>query len=138
MEPIPGARADEFTRGDTCMRYMFLIYLDEARFAEMSQEERDDFGNAMLDYDEELRRGGHYLGSEPLKAPSEAITVRKWAGNLTTTDGPFMETKEHLSGFCMVSARDLNEAVQLAARMPLAAVGSIEVRPIDVLERVGS
>ncbi len=117
------------------MRYMFLIYLDEAKFAPLTQRERDGFGNAMLDYDEELRRGGYYVTSEPLKAPSEATTVRKWSGALTTTDGPFMETKEHLSGFCIVECRDLNEAIQLAGRMPLATMGSIEIRPIDILER---
>lgn len=117
------------------MQYMFLIYLDEAKFAVMSQQERDAFGNGMLDYDEELKADGHYVTAEPLKAPSEAITVRRWNGALSTTDGPFMETKEHLSGFVLVRARDLNEAVQLAGRMPLAAVGSIEVRPVDVLER---
>lgn len=117
------------------MQYMFLIYLDEAKFAVMSQSERDAFGNGMLDYDEELKASGHYIIAEPLKAPSEATTVRRWEGTLTTTDGPFMETKEHLSGFVLVEARDINEAIQLAARMPLATVGSIEVRPLDVLER---
>ena len=118
------------------MRYMFLIYLDEAKFHPLTQKEQDGFGNAMLDYDDELRASGHYVLSEPLKAPSEAITVRRWNGELTTTDGPFMETKEHLSGFHIVEARDLNEALQLASRMPLATMGSIEVRPLDILERV--
>ena len=117
------------------MRYMFLIYLDDAKFEGMSQKELDGFGNAMLDYDEELTRSGHYIISEPLKAPSEAITVRKWDGTLSATDGPFMETKEHLSGFFLVEARDLNEAVQLASRMPLATMGSVEIRPLDVLTR---
>ncbi len=117
------------------MRYMFLIYLDDAKFEGMSQKELDGFGNAMLDYDEELTRSGHYIVSEPLKSPSEAITVRKWDGTLSATDGPFMETKEHLSGFFLVEARDLNEAVQLASRMPLATMGSVEIRPLDVLTR---
>jgi Uncharacterized protein conserved in bacteria len=118
------------------MKYMFLIYLDEAKFAPMSQDERDGFTNAMLDYDEELRASGNYLISEALKLPSEAITVRTWDGSISATDGPFAETKEHLSGFCIVEARDLNEAVALAARMPLSRVGSIEVRPVDHLERI--
>ncbi len=118
------------------MQYMFLIYLDESKFAVMTQAERDGFGNGMLDYDDELRASGHYIMGEPLKQPSEAVTVRTWDGALSTTDGPFMETKEHLSGFILVTARDLNEAIQLAARMPLATVGSIEVRPLDILERV--
>lgn len=117
------------------MRYMLLIYLDETKFAAMSQRERDSFGNAMLDYDDELRASGHFVMAEPLVAPAEAVTVRKWDAALTTTDGPFMETKEHLSGFSLVEARDLNEAIALAARMPLAAKGSIEVRPLDRLER---
>lgn len=117
------------------MQYMFLIYLDESKFAVMSQSERDSFGDGMLDYDEELKASGHYITAEPLKGPAEATTVRRWNGALTTTDGPFMETKEHLSGFFLVDARDLNEAIQLAGRMPLATVGSIEVRPVGVLKR---
>ncbi len=120
------------------MKYMFLIYLDESKFAAMTQGERDAFGNGMLDYDEDLRASGHYILGEPLKSPSEAVTLRKWDGALGTTDGPFMETKEHLSGFILVTARDLNEAIQLAAKMPLVTVGSIEVRPLDVLERIAA
>lgn len=118
------------------MQYMFLIYLDKAKFAVMTQAERDAFGNGMLDYDEVLKASGHFILGEPLKPPAEAITLRAWEGPLTLTDGPFMETKEHLSGFVIVEARDLNEAIALAARMPLVTVGSIEVRPLDVLERV--
>ncbi|MCD7060013.1 YciI family protein [Pelagibacterium xiamenense] len=118
------------------MQYMFLIYLDETKFAPMTQKERDSFTNRMLDYDDELRASGHYVVSEALKMPDEAVTVRAWDGTLATTDGPFMETKEHLSGFFLVEARDLNEAIQLAGRMPLARVGSVEVRPVDTLERI--
>ncbi|WP_338724018.1 YciI family protein [Devosia sp. XK-2] len=114
---------------------MFLIYLDDSKFAGMTESQRSGFGNAMLDYDEELTRSGHYIVSEPLKSPSEAITVRKWNGTVSTTDGPFMETKEYLSGFFIVEARDLNEAIQLASHMPLATVGSVEVRPLDILIR---
>lgn len=117
------------------MRYMFLIYMDDARFEGMPEHERKGWGNAMLDYDEELIRSGHYITSEPLADTREAITVRKWEGTLTTTDGPFIETKEHLSGFFIVEARDMNEAIQLASRMPLARMGSIEVRPITALTR---
>lgn len=120
------------------MQYMFLIYLDESKFAVMTQGQRDAFGNSMLDYDETLKASGHYIMGEPLKAPDEAVTLRQWDGVLSMTDGPFMETKEHLSGFILVNARDLNEAIRVAARMPLVTVGSIEVRPLDVLERVGA
>lgn len=117
------------------MKYMFLIYLDEAKFARMTETERNAFGNAMLDYDDRLRAGGHYIMGEPLKPPAEAITLRAWDGPLTLTDGPFMETKEHLSGFILIEARDLNEAIRLGADMPLVTVGSIELRPLDILER---
>ncbi len=117
------------------MRYMFLIYLDDARFEVMTESERIGFGNAMLDYDEELTRSGHYITSEPLKSVSEAITIRKHDGTLAVTDGPYTETKEYLSGFFIIEARDMNEAVQVASRMPLATVGSIEIRPLDVLTR---
>jgi hypothetical protein len=120
------------------MQYMFLIYLDESKFSAMTQVQRDAFGNGMLDYDDTLKASGHYVMGEPLKPPTEAVTLRHWDGALSMTDGPFMETKEHLSGFILVNARDLNEAIQLAARMPLVTVGSIEVRPLDVLERVAA
>lgn len=117
------------------MQYMFLIYLEEAKFAVMDPAEREAFTPAMLAYDEELRRSGNYVTSSALKMPAEAVTVRTWDGKLAATDGPFAETKEHLSGFCMVEARDLNDAIQLAARMPLARHGSIEVRPVkDLME----
>jgi hypothetical protein len=112
------------------MQYLFLIYLEEAKFAVMGRAEREAFVPAMLAYDEELRRSGNYVTSAALKLPAEAVTVRTWDGKLSATDGPFAETKEHLSGFTLVEARDLNDAIQLAARMPLARAGSIEVRPI--------
>ncbi|RYE86711.1 MAG: YciI family protein [Hyphomicrobiales bacterium] len=120
------------------MKFIFLIYLDEARFEVMDQRERDSYVNAMLDYDEELRAGGSYVTSEPLKAPASAVTVRNWQDELSATDGPFAETKEHLSGFCIVDVDSLAEAIRLAGRMPLARVGSIEVRPLDQLERTAS
>jgi hypothetical protein len=114
---------------------MFLIYLDEAKFTVMTEAERQHFRDAMLDYDDTLRAGGHYLMAEPLKQPAEAVTLRAWSGPLTLTDGPFMETKEHLSGFVLIQAQDMNEAIRLASAMPLVTVGSIEIRPLDVLER---
>lgn len=117
------------------MRYMFLIYLDDARFEAMPEAESLSYRNAMLDYDEELQVSGHYVVSEALKLPSTAVTVRRWDGTLTPTDGPFMETKEYLSGFFVVEARDLNEAIDLAGRMPLARQGWVEIRPLDVLTR---
>jgi hypothetical protein len=118
------------------MRYMLLIYLDEAKFAVMPQSRRDAYVNAMLDYDAALAEGGHLVMSEALRAPTEAVTVRRWEGEMAVTDGPFAETKEHLSGVIQINARDMTEAIRLAAQMPLADTGSIEVRPMETLERV--
>lgn len=117
------------------MKFMFLIYLDDTKFLVMTQAQRDGFINAMLDYDDQLIESGHYIMSEPLKAPGDAITVRNWNGELTSTNGPFMYTPEHLSGFFVIQARDFNEAVSVASKMPLATLGSIEVRPLDIIER---
>lgn len=118
------------------MRYIMLYYLDESKFAVMEPERRDGYVNRMLDFDDELQASGHLVMAEALKQPGEAVTVRRW-DTVSTTDGPFMETKEHLSGFCIIEARDLNEAISIAARVPLADAGSIEVRPFEELERTG-
>ena len=117
------------------MQFMFLIYLDEAKFAGKTQAELDGYVNAMLDYDETLKQSGHYLMSEALKSPQDAITIRMWKGEPTRTQGPFMFTPEHLSGFFIIQAKDTDEAAELAYNMPLAAVGSIEIRPLDQVER---
>jgi hypothetical protein len=83
-----------------------------------------------LDYDEAIRASGHCIASEALQPVATATTLRVRNGKLSVTDGPFAETKECLAGFYLVEARDLNEAIQLAARIPPAALGCVEVRPI--------
>ena len=122
--------------GETAMQYACLIYLEEANFAAMSQKERDGWVNAMLDNDEAMRRRGHYVSSNALKTPPNAASVRVRDGRLSVTDGPFAETKEHLSGYIIIEARDPNEAIQVAAAIPVARVGTIEVRPIEILTRI--
>lgn len=117
------------------MQFMLLIYLDETKFADMPQAKQNSFINAMLDYDDKLKENGNYIISEALRAPGDAITVRNWNGKLTSTNGPFMYTPEHLSGFFVIQAVDMHEALELASQMPLATVGSIEVRPLDAVER---
>jgi len=81
-------------------------------------------------YDTAVRKSGHCIASEALESVQTATTVRVRNGKLSVTDGPFAETKEQLAGFYMIEARDLNEAIQLASKIPPARVGSIEVRPI--------
>jgi len=118
------------------MQYVCLIYLEEATFTAMSQAERDAMVNAALDNDEALRRAGRYVTSNALQTPPNAVSLRVRRGNLSVTDGPFAETKEHLSGYIVIEARDLNEAIQVAAEIPMARVGTVEVRPVEILQRI--
>jgi hypothetical protein len=112
------------------MRYVLLIYLSDEPFAAMTEAERLGFIDGMVEYDASLARSGNYELGAALRLPGDAATVRVREGRLQATDGPFVETKEYLSGFVIIEARDLNDAIRLAGEMPLAKVGSVEVRPI--------
>ncbi|MBI2312592.1 MAG: YciI family protein [Betaproteobacteria bacterium] len=105
------------------MKYLCLVYLDEKRLDELPDED-------CVAYDTAIRASGHCIASEALESVQTATTVRLRDGKVSVTDGPFAETKEQLAGFYMIEARDLNEAIQVAAKIPPARVGSIEVRPI--------
>jgi hypothetical protein len=118
------------------MRYMCLVYVEEATFDAMSERERRQLTNACADYDDELTKSGHLVMASPLDLPETATTVRVRKGKLSATDGPFAETKEHLGGFMMIEASDLNEAIRLASGSPMAGAGSVEVRPMRPLKRM--
>lgn len=105
------------------MKYLCLVYGEEAKMREV-----DDLH--CLAFDRSIRESGHCISSEALEPVATATTVRVRNGKATVTDGPFAETKECLAGFYMIEARDLNEAIAIASRIPPAQVGSIEVRPI--------
>jgi hypothetical protein len=105
------------------MKYLCLVYLDETRLNELPDED-------CVAYDTEIRRSGHCLASEALQSVQTATTVRVRDDKTVITDGPFAETKEQLSGFYMIEAADLDEAIRIAGGIPPARVGSIEVRPI--------
>ena len=105
------------------MKYLCLVYGEEQAIASMPDSH-------CVAFDEEIRASGHCIASEALQPVSTATTVRVRNGKVSVTDGPFAETKECLAGFYMIQARDLNEAIQIASRIPPAQVGSIEVRPI--------
>jgi hypothetical protein len=105
------------------MKYLLLVYGEEAKMQEV-----DDL--SCLAFDKSVRDSGHCIASEALQPVATATTVRVRNGKAAVTDGPFAETKECLAGFYMVEARDLNEAIQIASRIPPARIGSIEVRPI--------
>jgi hypothetical protein len=105
------------------MKYLCLVYGEENKIASMNDHE-------CLACDESLRASGHCIASEALQPVATATTVRIRNGRLSVSDGPFAETKEALAGFYLLEARDLNEAIQLAAKIPPAQVGCVEVRPI--------
>jgi hypothetical protein len=105
------------------MKYLCLVYLDEKRLDELPDAE-------CVAYDTGIRKSGHCVASEALESVQTATTVRVRDGKVSITDGPFAETKEQLAGFYMIEAKDLDEAIQLASKIPPARVGSIEVRPI--------
>jgi hypothetical protein len=112
------------------MRYLLLIYEDEARRSEMSKAEADGMMAAYYDFTDAVKESGHYLASEPLQPVETATSVRVRDGTRIVTDGPFAETKEQLGGFFLIEARDLDEAIDVATRIPGAETGCIEVRPI--------
>ncbi len=112
------------------MRYMLLIYDDEARWQSLSDEERGAIMEQYFAYTGELQERGAYVDGSALQPTATATTVRVDGGETMTTDGPFAETKEQLGGFYLIEARDLNEALQVAAKIPSARIGSIEVRPV--------
>lgn len=113
------------------MKYLCLAYEDETTLNSLSQREWDVLRRETLDYVESLRESNHMIVAEPLQSARTAITLRVRNGSLSTTDGPFTETKEQLGGIFLIEATDLNEAIQIAARWPSAQIGTIEVRPIE-------
>ena len=112
------------------MRYLCLIYDEEKKTSAMPETEQQQLMSDYYAFTEDVRKKGHYVAGEALHPVSSATTVRVRNGSLLTTDGPFAETTEQLGGFYLIDARDLNEAIQVAARIPSAKFGSIEVRPI--------
>jgi hypothetical protein len=123
-------------QGESPVRYLCLVYQEEKQLASLSQRELDSLVEESLAVDEELKRGGNCLASDALQPVATATTVRVRNGKLSITDGPFAETKEQLGGFWLIEARDLNEAVQIAGRLPPAQRGSVEVRPVwDIREK---
>jgi hypothetical protein len=113
------------------MKYLCLAYEEEQKLNDLSRAEWDALRGETLRYVEELRNSGHLLATHALQSARTAKTVQVRGGKLSTTDGPFAETKEQLGGFFLIDARDLNEAVDIASKWPSARLGSIEVRPIE-------
>jgi len=112
------------------MRYLLLVYENEARFGGLPEAERGRVFGEYMEFGKSIRKTGQWVASHALQPTSSATTVRVKDGRTLTTDGPFAETREQLGGFYLVEAKDLDEAIGMAARIPGARTGSIEVRPI--------
>ncbi len=112
------------------MQYLLLIYENEKTWATMSKEDSGKLFGEYRAFTESIAQSGNYKGGNPLQPTNTATTVRQRGGKRQTTDGPFAETREQLGGYYLIDAKDLDEAIAIAERIPAARTGSIEVRPI--------
>ena len=112
------------------MRYLCLIYENEKAWETIPPAESEAIMNEYFQFTDEIRKNGKYVAGEALQPTASSTTVRVRHGKVSTTDGPFAETKEQLGGFYLIEATDLNDAIQVASRIPSARFGSIEIRPV--------
>ena len=112
------------------MKYLCLIYSEEKQIAALPEAEYKSRVGEYMAFTHGIQKSGHLIASERLQPTHTATTIRSRNGKVSTTDGPFAETKEQLGGFYLINARDLDEAIQVASKIPGARFGSIEVRPI--------
>src|SRR5688572_29040374 len=113
------------------MKFICLGYFDEWAWEAMPEAERQTAMEKCLAYDDELRRGGHFLGGEALQSATKAVTLRMKGGRVAASDGPFTETKEHIGGILILEATDMQHAVALMSKHPGVAFGPFEIRPVD-------
>ena len=111
------------------MKYVCMGYWNDEYGASLSEAEMHAMMDACFEYDDELRAKGHFVGGEALQSPDAAVTLRWDGAKVTTTDGPFVETKEYLGGLLFLEARDLNHAIQLISAHPGVRMGPWEIRP---------
>ena len=116
------------------MKFLCLICAEKV-MEQMSETDAERHFDEYTRFTDDIRASGHYVDCNRLQPPGAATTVRVRDGKVSTTDGPFAETKEQLGGYYMIDARDLNEAIQVAARIPGARTGCVEVRPVADDER---
>ena len=111
------------------MKYVCLGFMEGNKFETMSESERNAFVDGCFNYDDELRKHGHFVGGEGLQPAQSAVTLRWSNGKVAVTDGPYAETKEQLGGILILEARDLNHAIQLMSHHPGVKGGPFEIRP---------
>ena|SRR5215469_1343433 len=117
------------------MQYLLLIYDQESQWGKLSESEQGKIYQEYGDLTQSITKSGHYIGGNQLHPVTKATTVRVRDGKKLITDGPFAETKEQLGGYYLVEAKDLDDAVAIASRIPSARFGSIEVRPVVARQR---
>lgn len=115
------------------MKYICLGYIEEGKWEALTESEREALMDECFAYDDILREGGHFAGGEALQSANNAITLRWRDGKVSTTDGPYAETKEQIGGILILEARDLNHAVQLMSKHPGVKMGPFEIRPTEDL-----
>jgi hypothetical protein len=113
------------------MKYVCLGFIDQSKFAEIPQHDALRMMEECFAYDDELRRGGHFLGGEALDAATSAVTLSMKNGEVEVTDGPYAETKEVLGGILLLEARDLQQAISLMSKHPGVKMGPFEIRPAN-------
>ena len=114
------------------MKYLCLIYGNEKNWEHYTKEQGEAMSREYFGFTEDIRKSGHMLAGDGLQPTTTATTVRVRNGKVSTTDGPFAETKEQLGGYYLIEGKDLNDAIQVASRIPGAKTGSVEVRPVMV------
>ena len=112
------------------MKYMLLVHHDEEAFGKRGDDERRQMLQESVQLANQLHESGHYLDAAPLHATSETSCVRVRNGRRLVTDGPFAEAREQIGGYFLIDARDLDEAIDIASRIPGARIGTVEVRPV--------
>jgi hypothetical protein len=120
------------------MKYLLLIYQDEKARAAETEAQRSQLTSEYMQFMKEVQASGHVKGGEPLRPSSMATCVRVQDGKRMVTDGPYAETREQLGGYFVIEAKDLDEAIGIAARIPGAKIGTIEVRPIAQMPATAS
>lgn len=116
------------------MKYLILVHHDEETFEKIGETERKELLAESVQLTHQLNDNGQYVHASPLHPAATAIIVRVREGKQFVTDGPFVETREQLAGYFLIEARDLNEAISIAARVPGARIGTVEVRPLREIQ----
>jgi hypothetical protein len=112
------------------MKYMLLIYNEEKAWAKFSEAQRQQFMEEFMQFTQQIKSSGQWLSSSQLQPTTSATSVRVRDGKRLVTDGPFAETREQLGGYYLIEAKNLDEAIAIAARIPSVSAGTVEVRPL--------